>query len=183
MLSRSLISLCALAALAVQCATAKLVIPDGTYKILNREKGYLTSPGSGDRDAVHLVDKVEHGGSQWWKVKNTYGDLEITPVDTKYYLAPSFLGDLKRLDYIVQTEEEFTWSATYDYDEEAYRITPADTSKGLFLTAAGIGSNVVLDFWKPNERQQWDFVLVPEAELQPRAQCGPWRMPRQDFYL
>jgi hypothetical protein len=193
MLGRSLIFLCALTALtalAIQSCAAPTTSPvqDGVYRILNRHRGLLTSPGSAKGAPVFLLSQDKATDSQLWEVRNEDGLVLIRNLKTDYYLAPGNPKSIRIRELIVQSGEEFSWLVSYNDNKNVYHISPPNfLESGLTLGVSPLAifpSHVDFGFWRPDREQQWDFVFVGKAQKQqPRTQCGPWRIPRHESYL
>lgn len=189
MLGRTLFSLCVVAVLAIQsCVVASApVVQDGIYRILNRGRGYLTSPGQEKGSPVFLADQSSFLGSQEWEVRNQDdGLVMIRNLANGYYLAPIDPRNIRFREIVVQSDRGFPWDVQYDFNNNVYHITTHRPHNRLRLGAPPQDFPPLVDFEysSPVPEQEWEFLMVGNARHQTLAHCrGPWRFSRHELYL
>jgi hypothetical protein len=150
MVGRSLFSLLAVAAVALQsCAAA--VIPDGTYTIVNNH-GYLTSPVC-HPDAPVLMNQRKVG-LQIWDVRNGGDTIAISNAACRLFLHPSSKGVSS-----VVLGNLFNWRVTRQ--SQGFVIERADNNPNERLVLTGSSSIVVTQVLRPgNPSQSWQFIRL-----------------------
>ncbi|CAO3572862.1 unnamed protein product [Mortierella alpina] len=181
MFARSLLSLLAVATVALQTCAA---ISDGLYRISLSDDFRLAVWGPGNRDEpVKLLPDDDHT----WKVQN-HEDRTVTILHSKTgrYLAPKDPAKRKDGDQAIASDKKFLW-----------RLKPAGEDREVIERADGDSDSLVLS--QPIQRvsrrlvevsqavdgyqgQGWKFERVGDFREKTEAHCGPWRFPRESIH-
>jgi hypothetical protein len=189
MVARSLLSLLAVAAVAMQTCVASAV-ENGIYRISSDEYNLLTSHDKPDSAAFLIYPDNTPGTSQEWKVENVDNEdsVVIRNAKTGLYLAsrnPEVIQD--HGETIVSTDA-FIWSVFRDSDNGKVIVEQPNEDLGVPMVL-GVSPKLI---WPPrvetqwwnsdNQDLRWVFERRDKGYKQENHRCGPWRIPRDlDF--
>ncbi|CAO3572861.1 unnamed protein product [Mortierella alpina] len=180
MFARSLLSLLAVATVALQTCTA---LSDGLYRISLSDKLILTVWGPGDHDEfVRLFPNTE----TTWKVQtDEHATFTIVHSKTGRYLAPKDPAERKDGDQVVVSDKKFLWNLNYAGKEDRMVIERADGENLVLTGSVGTVSPRFVEVSRAHDdyrRQAWTFERVGGFREKTEAHCGPWRFPRESIH-
>ncbi|CAO3572863.1 unnamed protein product [Mortierella alpina] len=179
MFARSLLSLLAVATVALQTCAA---ISDGLYRISLPNELTLAVLGTGRILPVRLLP--EHDDT--WEVQNHEGEtVTIVHSRTGHYLAPSFPAERERRDQAVVSDKEFFWRLkSAGQDREV--IQRADGESLVLSRSDRGGFPPFVDVSRAHDGyvdQAWTFESSDDFRQKTEAHCGPWRFPRESIHF
>ncbi|KAK3810841.1 MAG: hypothetical protein J3Q66DRAFT_350338 [Benniella sp.] len=180
MVGRSLFSLLAVAAVAIQSCVAAL-IPDGEYRIVIFGQGGLSAPSSYPGSPVWLSES-----EQTWIVQNLYND--VISIRLGFYGSPVFAAPLQKANHApVQLNSDLTlWRVSRG--EAGFILEPLTSPTGerlvLGIAPSDIEPRVVeIQKYEPGRKDQsWTFFRASNFKQETGNGCGPRRFPK-DFFL
>ncbi|KAK3821362.1 MAG: hypothetical protein J3Q66DRAFT_333136 [Benniella sp.] len=189
MIARSLLSLLAVAAVAMHTCVASAV-ENGIYRISPDEYNLVTSHDTSD-SAVFLIGP-DHppGTSQDWRVENVDSEdsIVIRNVKTGLYLAPRNPKMIQNHDETIVSRDAFIWSVYRDSENGKVIVEHPNDVLGELPMVLGVSPKRI---WPPRVDTQWwnsgnqDVKWVFERRdgyKQGNHRCGPWRIQRDpDF--
>ncbi|KAK3810813.1 MAG: hypothetical protein J3Q66DRAFT_350278 [Benniella sp.] len=185
MVGRSLFSLLAIAAVAIQSCAANL-IPDGRYTI--ELSGFRAPLSADDVDRGTLLYVFSDGRIKEWDVKTVNGH-DLIEIIVFSSTGPRFVAPSEKGIDVVLRDEPFQWRLKQTEDEDGEvgfhleRTNYYEENRVLSLSPYRIfpprAANVPLgEFRLP---QVWAFK--PVYNFKQDTNCGPRRLLRDSFYI
>ncbi|KAF9936027.1 hypothetical protein BGZ65_002788 [Modicella reniformis] len=155
MVGRSLLSLLAVATVAMQCVAA---IEDGVYRISTDGGQFLTVQDIFSNTPLMLQELFKDSPTQKWRVKNVKNTaVSIQNIRTNFYVAPK---NTKAQGDVIQSEEEFHWQLQ-PKDGKFVIAHTSDTSKAGSLVISRSPEHITPAHVNTQQdgkvNQEWNF--------------------------
>ncbi|KAK3810798.1 MAG: hypothetical protein J3Q66DRAFT_404200 [Benniella sp.] len=181
MIGRSLFSLLAIAAVAIQLCAANL-IPNGVYSIVLSDLGPL-SVNDADKGARVYISKDTE--IQEWDIRTVNGH-DLVEIILYSSIGPLYVAPAEGSPYATLREDPYHWRVQPKHDQVVFERTDINEAVPWVLSVSPFRSSPrragTLPLGKSKDPQAWSLISADKFKQEDRNHCGPRRLSKNSFY-